>query len=54
MEQVCDVCLAVRTVRHSRGEFVRRSEQFAFLYKCALEYVQQFEMYSNFSSQKKS
>ncbi|KAI4465564.1 receptor-type tyrosine-protein phosphatase [Holotrichia oblita] len=53
MEQICDVCLAVRTVRHSRGEFVRRSEQFAFLYKCGLEYVQQFEMYSNFSSQKK-
>ncbi|GJQ69944.1 hypothetical protein Trydic_g22473 [Trypoxylus dichotomus] len=50
MEQVCDVCLAVRTVRHSRTEFVREAAQFSFLYKCGLDYVQQFEMYSNFCS----
>lgn len=50
MEQVCDVCLAVNTVRHSRKEFVRKAEQFAFLYTCALEYVGQFEMYSNFKN----
>ncbi|KAK9751442.1 Protein-tyrosine phosphatase [Popillia japonica] len=52
MEQICDVCLAVRTVRHSRKEFVRNAEQYAFLYKCALEYVRQFEMYSNFRASK--
>ncbi|KRT85954.1 tyrosine phosphatase [Oryctes borbonicus] len=48
MEHVCDVCLAVRIVKRSRGEFVRRPEQFAFLYKCAYEYVCQLSNYSNF------
>lgn len=52
MEQICDVCLAVRTVRHSRIEFVNDLKQFSFLYKSSLEYVQQFEMYSNFTSKK--
>nr|XP_022908500.1 receptor-type tyrosine-protein phosphatase F-like [Onthophagus taurus] len=48
LEQICDVCLAVRTVRYSRKEFVRELEQFRFLYLCGLEYVKRFEMYSNF------
>ncbi|KAH0820674.1 hypothetical protein GEV33_002117 [Tenebrio molitor] len=31
LEQICDVCQAVRTVRHNRNEFVQNEEQFAFL-----------------------
>ncbi|KAI4467452.1 receptor-type tyrosine-protein phosphatase [Holotrichia oblita] len=50
MEQICDVCLAVRTVRRSRKQFVMTSNQYIFLYKCALEYVRQFDIYSNFNS----
>ncbi|GJQ68868.1 hypothetical protein Trydic_g21737, partial [Trypoxylus dichotomus] len=49
-DHICDVCLAVRTVRQSRREFVRPLEQFKFLYECGLEYVRQFETYANFKS----
>lgn len=48
-EHICDVCLAVQTVRQSRREFVRPTQQFQFLYECGYEYVRQFETYANFS-----
>ncbi|GJQ69948.1 hypothetical protein Trydic_g22475 [Trypoxylus dichotomus] len=48
IEHVCDVCLAVRIVRRSRKEFMRRPEQFRFLYRSAAEYVYQLSNYSNF------
>lgn len=50
MEHICDVYLAAGTVRQSRKEFVREPNQFLFLYKCALEYISQFDVYANFNS----
>ncbi|KAJ3647439.1 hypothetical protein Zmor_019317 [Zophobas morio] len=49
LEQLCDVCQAVRTVRHNRSQFVRSEEQFEFLYKAAVAYVEGFQDYANFS-----
>lgn len=49
MEQICDVCQAVRIIRRSRPQFVRSKEQFEFLYQAAAAYVQEFEMYANFN-----
>jgi protein tyrosine phosphatase len=49
LEQICDVCQAVRTVRHNRNEFVQNEEQFAFLYKAAEAYITGFQFYANFS-----
>ncbi|XP_044263458.1 receptor-type tyrosine-protein phosphatase S-like isoform X2 [Tribolium madens] len=49
LEQVCDVCQAVRIVRHNRKQFVEKEEQFVFLYKAAMAYVGEFELYSNFN-----
>ncbi|KRT85074.1 tyrosine phosphatase [Oryctes borbonicus] len=46
LEQICDVPLAVSTVRQSRKQFVRDPSQFLFLYKCALEYVRKYDVYS--------
>ncbi|GJQ88521.1 hypothetical protein Trydic_g4932 [Trypoxylus dichotomus] len=48
LEQICDVSLAVSTVRQSRKQFVRDMSHFSFLYKCALEYVRKFDFYANF------
>ncbi|GJQ88522.1 hypothetical protein Trydic_g4933 [Trypoxylus dichotomus] len=48
LEQICDVPLAVSTVRQSRKQFVTDMSQFSFLYKCPLEYVHKFDFYSNF------
>ncbi|KAF2895512.1 hypothetical protein ILUMI_10660 [Ignelater luminosus] len=48
LEQICDVCLAVRTVRHNRKQFVRNVEQLELLYKAAIQYLKSFETYSNF------
>ncbi|XP_031348305.1 receptor-type tyrosine-protein phosphatase delta-like isoform X2 [Photinus pyralis] len=49
LEQQCDVCLAVRTVRRNRKQFVSEKEQFVFLYRAALLYLSGFSLYSNFS-----
>ncbi|XP_064211634.1 receptor-type tyrosine-protein phosphatase kappa isoform X2 [Tribolium castaneum] len=49
LEQVCDVCQAVRSVRHNREQFVQNVEQFEFLYKAALLYIDRFESYANFN-----
>ncbi|GJQ80775.1 hypothetical protein Trydic_g10464, partial [Trypoxylus dichotomus] len=48
LEQICDVSLAVSTVRQSRKQFVTEMSHFSFLYKCALEYVHKFDFYANF------
>ncbi|KAJ8925506.1 hypothetical protein NQ315_009345, partial [Exocentrus adspersus] len=49
LEHECDVCLAVRTIRHNRREFVRNEEQFRFLYKIAVMYRDSFKSYANFN-----
>ncbi|KAK9883913.1 hypothetical protein WA026_004856 [Henosepilachna vigintioctopunctata] len=36
MEEVCDVCLSVRRIRHSREEFIANDVQYSFLYSAAL------------------
>ncbi|RZC35251.1 Y phosphatase and/or PTPlike phytase domain containing protein, partial [Asbolus verrucosus] len=48
LEQSCDVCQAVRTVRHNRSQFVQEEEQFAFLYRAAMDYVNGFQSYADF------
>ncbi|XP_049826654.1 receptor-type tyrosine-protein phosphatase epsilon-like isoform X1 [Aethina tumida] len=48
MDHECDVCQAVRYVRHNRKQFVRDKKQLIFLYKTAVEYLKNFESYSNF------
>ncbi|XP_050510291.1 tyrosine-protein phosphatase 69D-like isoform X2 [Diabrotica virgifera virgifera] len=49
LEQECDVCLAVRTVRHSRKQFVTTEEQYEFLYRASLTFITGFQPYSNFA-----
>ncbi|RZC38965.1 Y phosphatase and/or fn3 domain containing protein, partial [Asbolus verrucosus] len=49
LEQSCDVCQAVRTIRHNRNQFVQEEEQFAFLYRAAVDYINGFQSYANFS-----
>ncbi|KAJ8980148.1 hypothetical protein NQ317_014642, partial [Molorchus minor] len=49
LEHECDVCLAVRTIRHKRKEFVRNREQFEFLYRASVTYINGFQSYSNFA-----
>ncbi|CAG9838351.1 unnamed protein product [Diabrotica balteata] len=49
LEQECDVCLAVRTIRHSRKQFVTTEEQYEFLYRASLTYITGFQPYSNFA-----
>ncbi|KAK9883921.1 hypothetical protein WA026_004861 [Henosepilachna vigintioctopunctata] len=51
LEQECDVCLAVRNVRHNRKQFVSEESQFIFLYEAALRYINGFESYANFQNQ---
>ncbi|KAK9883910.1 hypothetical protein WA026_004853 [Henosepilachna vigintioctopunctata] len=51
LEQECDVCLAVRNVRHNRKQFVSEESQFIFLYEAALQYINGFQSYANFQSQ---
>lgn len=48
LEQACDVCLAVRTIRHNRPQFIVEKEQFEFLYKIAVAFIEEFQDYSNF------
>ncbi|KAF5275049.1 hypothetical protein FQA39_LY06986 [Lamprigera yunnana] len=50
LEQQCDLCLAVRTIRHNQKKFVTKKEQFKFLYESTLVYLSGFELYSNFNS----
>ncbi|KAF2893956.1 hypothetical protein ILUMI_12217 [Ignelater luminosus] len=52
LEQECDVCLAVRTVRRNRKQFVTEMEQFVFLYQAAICYLRSFSLYSNFTTGK--
>jgi protein tyrosine phosphatase len=49
LEQICDVCQAVRTIRHNRQQFVQNIEQFEFLYRVAVIYINGFEPYANFN-----
>nr|XP_023014802.1 receptor-type tyrosine-protein phosphatase kappa-like [Leptinotarsa decemlineata] len=49
LEQDCDVCLAVRTIRHSRQEFVTTEEQYKFLYEASVTFITGFQSYSNFT-----
>ncbi|CAG9859658.1 unnamed protein product [Phyllotreta striolata] len=49
LEQECDVCLAVRSVRHSRKQFVETEEQYEFLYRAAVTFITGFQQYSNFT-----
>lgn len=51
LEQECDVCQAVRAVRHNRPQFVSEKEQFEFLYRIAVIYIRGFQSYSNFNTQ---
>ncbi|KAK9883923.1 hypothetical protein WA026_004863 [Henosepilachna vigintioctopunctata] len=51
LEQECDVCSAVRNVRHNRKQFVSEESQFIFLYEAALRYINGFQPYANFQSQ---
>ncbi|CAH1363932.1 unnamed protein product, partial [Tenebrio molitor] len=49
LEQICDVCQAVRTIRHNRQQCVQNIEQFEFLYRVAVIYINGFEPYANFN-----
>ncbi|RZC38749.1 receptor-type tyrosine-protein phosphatase F-like [Asbolus verrucosus] len=49
LEQSCDACQAVRTIRHNRSQFVRNEEQFTFLYQAAVAYINGFQSYANFN-----
>ncbi|XP_056638630.1 receptor-type tyrosine-protein phosphatase delta-like [Diorhabda sublineata] len=49
LEQSCDVCLAVRTIRHSRKQFITSEEQYEFLYRASLTFITGFQSYSNFA-----
>ncbi|XP_044744581.1 receptor-type tyrosine-protein phosphatase T-like isoform X2 [Coccinella septempunctata] len=51
LEHECDVCLAVRTVRHNRKQFVTDESQFLFLYECAVKFINGFQSYANFQNQ---
>ncbi|XP_059483040.1 receptor-type tyrosine-protein phosphatase C-like isoform X2 [Neocloeon triangulifer] len=48
LEQQVDVALALRTLRHSRPNFISTVEQYQFLFKSAITYLQSFETYGNF------
>ncbi|KAF2884688.1 hypothetical protein ILUMI_21485 [Ignelater luminosus] len=52
LEQECDVCLAVRTVRRNQKQFVTEMEQLVFLYQAAICYLRSFYLYSNFTTGK--
>ncbi|KAF7263890.1 hypothetical protein GWI33_000954, partial [Rhynchophorus ferrugineus] len=48
LEQECDVCQAIRSIRTSRKQFTDTLDQVEFLYKACLLYVEQkFAQYSN-------
>ncbi|PSN51501.1 Receptor-type tyrosine-protein phosphatase epsilon [Blattella germanica] len=49
LEQQCDVCQAVRTVRQNREQFVPTCEQFQCLYNAAVSYLDSFQTYANFN-----
>ncbi|XP_069703999.1 receptor-type tyrosine-protein phosphatase S-like isoform X2 [Periplaneta americana] len=49
LEQECDVCHAIRTIRQNREQFVSSYEQFEFLYKAAVTYLDTFQTYANFN-----
>ncbi|XP_026666745.1 receptor-type tyrosine-protein phosphatase T-like isoform X2 [Ceratina calcarata] len=51
IESECDVCLAIRTIRKSRPDFVNSLEQMEYLYDAAITYLMYFEnseTYANF------
>ncbi|XP_063217566.1 receptor-type tyrosine-protein phosphatase T-like isoform X2 [Bacillus rossius redtenbacheri] len=48
LEQQCDVCHAVRTIRQNRKQFITSQEQFEFLYYVAVNYLEAFSIYNNF------
>ncbi|KAG5888658.1 hypothetical protein JTB14_014851 [Gonioctena quinquepunctata] len=43
LEKECDVCSAVRSIRHSRGQFVTTKEQYEFLYRASVSYRTGFQ-----------
>ncbi|KAG5885352.1 hypothetical protein JTB14_035157 [Gonioctena quinquepunctata] len=49
LEHECDVCLAVRSIRHSRKQFVTSEEQYEFLYRASVTYITGFQPYANFN-----
>nr|CAD7256310.1 unnamed protein product [Timema shepardi] len=49
LEQQCDVCHAVRTIRQNREQFITTEEQFQFLYAVAVNYLEAFQTYANFN-----
>ncbi|CAH1975947.1 unnamed protein product [Acanthoscelides obtectus] len=49
LEHECDVCQAVRNIRHIRRQFISKQEQYEFLLKACLSYIKGFELYSNFT-----
>ncbi|CAH1155542.1 unnamed protein product [Phaedon cochleariae] len=48
LEQECDVCLAVRSIRHSRKHFVTKEEQYEYLFRASLTFINGFQSYANF------
>ncbi|CAH1129985.1 unnamed protein product [Ceutorhynchus assimilis] len=53
LEQECDVCQAIRTIRTSRKQFCNTKDQLQFLYKASILYVQErFQTYSNINMKK--
>ncbi|XP_045477301.1 receptor-type tyrosine-protein phosphatase mu-like isoform X2 [Harmonia axyridis] len=44
LEHECDVCLAVRTIRHNRKQFITDENQFLFLYECAVKFMNGFKI----------
>ncbi|CAG9818755.1 unnamed protein product [Phaedon cochleariae] len=48
LEQECDVCLAVRSIRHSRKHFVTTEEQYEYLFRASLTFINGFQSYANF------
>ncbi|XP_043493651.1 receptor-type tyrosine-protein phosphatase T-like [Polistes fuscatus] len=49
LERECDICLAIKTVRQFRPDFIRSIKDMEYLYDAALAYKEHFETYANFS-----
>jgi hypothetical protein len=45
MEEVCDVCSSVRKIKSFRQDFLKREEQFIFLWEAAENYLKEIQMY---------
>ncbi|KAI4472286.1 hypothetical protein M0802_016976 [Mischocyttarus mexicanus] len=49
IEKECDICLAVKSIKQFRPDFIKSVKDMEFLYDAALEYMRSLETYANFS-----